>query len=647
VPSAPPEIIPARESKPSKPPNGRLFSGRAAKGGKKGATVEPPLLSAKEPLPQGSPIAFLAVEPKGRSFAAGAGNGISGAGISSMDESVISGTWWRVPVAPAVPTAVMVGAVASAAATEGGTKGRGSAKEAEDAVESSAENAKDIESAESATSNASSNGATPKEPGGLDTKEVLEALMRAAGLVAPVLQAHLWLFDEATDTLRPLDSVGPGVAQTIPVTASTGALGRAVSSGVPAVGTYDEMPGGQPGVSQYAIPIVARDTAGVAALDLLTSSPDDTRLAEVAAGLDNALAAALALDVTNDESSSAALLLRAASEIVHLVDPQAIIEATLDKALEVAKSDTGSVMLTCPDGAMRIRASRGLPEEVIEQAAIRSGDGIAGVVLATGKSLVIENLNGKGPASRRHEVISAITVPITDDLGPLGVLNVGSRKFHARRSAKLTSALEALGKVTAVSLRNAHEFAASSDRHMETVRALALAFEKTDPYSLGSTDRVHELTQRLTEALGLPYEERQATAMAALLHDIGMPATSDFVSAKERPLTTIEQGLLKMHPTVAADVLGQTSALVSAVPIVYHHHEHYDSSGYVLGLSGSDIPMGSRVLAVTDAYVSMTSSRPYRNAMAPVDAIAEIQGKAGSQFDPEVVDAFVGIVNQA
>jgi HD-GYP domain-containing protein (c-di-GMP phosphodiesterase class II) len=139
--------------------------------------------------------------------------------------------------------------------------------------------------------------------------------------------------------------------------------------------------------------------------------------------------------------------------------------------------------------------------------------------------------------------------------------------------------------------------------------------------------------------LDLSEREQSALRVAALLHDVGMAALGDAAIVENRPLTTVEWGMIQMHPVIASDVLTQAPALADAVPIVYHHHEHYNGQGYVLGISGERIPLGARVLAVADAFVALTSERPYRTALGEAGALAEIHSKAGTQFDPEVVDA--------
>ena len=126
-----------------------------------------------------------------------------------------------------------------------------------------------------------------------------------------------------------------------------------------------------------------------------------------------------------------------------------------------------------------------------------------------------------------------------------------------------------------------------------------------------------------------------------MLRDVGMSAAGEAVAVSDRPLSTVEWGMLKMHPVIAADILARTPALRQVIPIVTHHHEHFDGTGYILGLRGQRIPLGARILAVADAHVAMTSERPYRHALSHTAAVAELLECSGNQFDPDIVTAFV------
>jgi len=201
-----------------------------------------------------------------------------------------------------------------------------------------------------------------------------------------------------------------------------------------------------------------------------------------------------------------------------------------------------------------------------------------------------------------------------------------------------------LGRQTAVALRNARAIEQSQALYFDTLKALVLAMETKDPYATGGTERIVSIVSDLGREMGLSADDQQALELAALLHDIGMAAVVDAGVTTPGPLTTVERGLLKMHPKVAAEILTQAPALRAVAPIVFHHHERFDGAGYGGGVSGADIPVGARILAVADAWVAMTSDRPYRKAKDIRRALDEMRENEGTQFDPDVVQALVRLL---
>ena len=180
----------------------------------------------------------------------------------------------------------------------------------------------------------------------------------------------------------------------------------------------------------------------------------------------------------------------------------------------------------------------------------------------------------------------------------------------------------------------------------DVTAGLLAALAAKDPTTSEHSQRCSSLAARLAVELGLPQQEQSAIVLAALLHDIGKLAVPDEVLFKPGPLNEEEWAKMKEHPVAATQVLGQIQAVAEAMPAVLHHHEHFDGSGYPDGLTGSHIPLASRILLVTDAYDAMTSDRPYRKAMSPAEAIAELERNSGSQFDPRVVEVFLRILTR-
>jgi HD-GYP domain-containing protein (c-di-GMP phosphodiesterase class II) len=474
---------------------------------------------------------------------------------------------------------------------------------------------------------------------------VVGALLGNAARAGAPVSAHLWLEDVGTPTLRLVCAEGELQPDSTPVPTSEGVLGRSLSDDAVRCEALSESADATlPLLWRCAIPLTTDEASGVAAVDF-AAEPDHELMTQVTSAMRGLLTGSLALHVARSEASSARQLLDTASELSRLLDPDAVVATALDHALTLSGAETGSVMLLEPDGVkMRIVCASGLPQDVVGDTRVSEGEGIAGWVLASGRPLVVEDLENKGPQSRRHGVLSAVSVPILDDDGVLGVLNVGSRRFHPRFSRSHVRALEAIGRIAAISLRNARAMTVTQDLFFDTLKALALAMETRDPYTRGGTARILEITTSLGDSMGLDAAAAHALKLAALLHDIGMSAAGDGVAASDRPLTTVEWGMLKMHPQIAAEILTQAPALQTVIPIVFHHHEHFDGRGYAHGLAGHEIPLGARILSVADAYVAMTSARPYRAAMTAEQAVAELVENSGTQFDPDVVAALMSLM---
>ena len=130
---------------------------------------------------------------------------------------------------------------------------------------------------------------------------------------------------------------------------------------------------------------------------------------------------------------------------------------------------------------------------------------------------------------------------------------------------------------------------------------------------------------------------------AGILHDIGKIGVIKEVLHKPTKLSDLEFALIKNHPVVGEEIIKPVAFLDKIRPVIRHHHERFDGSGYPDGLRGKDIPFLSRIITVADAYDAMTSHRPYRSALSHETAVAEITKYAGTQFDPEIVQAFLEI----
>ncbi len=182
--------------------------------------------------------------------------------------------------------------------------------------------------------------------------------------------------------------------------------------------------------------------------------------------------------------------------------------------------------------------------------------------------------------------------------------------------------------------------------HAKTIAALAAALDSAERVDRGHTDRIAEYAIALGRELGLPSDELRSLHFAAVVHDIGTVGVDARLLDKAGPLTAEERAEVQRHVHVGADIIGQLQFLEDVTPVVRHHHERWDGSGYPAGLDGERIPMLARLLAVVDAFDAMTSPRPYRPQLTLAEARAELARGAGTQFDPGAVQAFVAVLDR-
>lgn len=182
---------------------------------------------------------------------------------------------------------------------------------------------------------------------------------------------------------------------------------------------------------------------------------------------------------------------------------------------------------------------------------------------------------------------------------------------------------------------------------LSTVEALALAIDAKDQVTHGHIRRVQRYTMTLAMALGVKdNRELDALRAAALLHDTGKLAVPEYILNKPGPLTASEFERMKVHADVGADILKSIDFPYPVEPIVRHHHEQWDGSGYPSGLRGQQIPLGARILSVVDCYDALTSDRPYRPRMTRLQAEQELKDRRGKSYDPWIVDQFIAVLDK-
>ncbi len=202
------------------------------------------------------------------------------------------------------------------------------------------------------------------------------------------------------------------------------------------------------------------------------------------------------------------------------------------------------------------------------------------------------------------------------------------------RQELLTAVNARLSRAQEIKIAQLHQ------AYEDSLTALANAIDVRDPYTRGHVERVTAYAQILAQQMGIRDGFLEQIRFGSILHDIGKIVIQDEVLLKSKPLTLDEWERMKQHPITGAEMIKDISYLAPAAPIIRHHHERWDGTGYPDGLKGEQIPLGARIVAVADSFDAMSIDRPYRNGRSLDDAYQEILNCNGSHFDPQVVKAF-------
>lgn len=188
--------------------------------------------------------------------------------------------------------------------------------------------------------------------------------------------------------------------------------------------------------------------------------------------------------------------------------------------------------------------------------------------------------------------------------------------------------------------------AAERRSHARTVTTLVAALEAANPYSVGHSSRVAELCRRMAPSLGVHGDEAEELHFAALLHDIGLVAIAPRTSSMHGEADLSYLATVAEHPEAGVRILQDIEFLSDALPGILHHHERMDGHGYPAGLAGEEIPLFARMIAVADAFDSLTTTRSYREASSQAEALASLRERVDTHLDGTVVDALEKVLNQ-
>ena len=327
---------------------------------------------------------------------------------------------------------------------------------------------------------------------------------------------------------------------------------------------------------------------------------------------------------------------------------QRILEIAID-VLEPAKY--GSLFILQEDGQLRMMAAVGHDKDTFNSHKFKNTD----FFILPDKPMIVENIldyDREKMDPEDFQVLKAISKPIKESLTvpiffkgkAIGTMVTDIPPDQERTFSEFhVKIMENFTRIISVFLSYRDYIKLEGEFHKNIILILGKALDYYSPYTRGHSERVASISASIAEALGLPSKEIRKIYWAGILHDVGKIFVPQEIINKPDKLTDEEFELMKQHSVKSYELVKEIKGLEDIAKIVRHHHERWDGKGYPDGLKGEEAPLGARIIAVADAYDAMTSERPYRRALTPQEALEEIVKGSGTQFDPNIVNAFLKV----
>ena len=388
-------------------------------------------------------------------------------------------------------------------------------------------------------------------------------------------------------------------------------------------------------------------TMAVSKLGLARFDVDDLRVME-------ALASHVAVAIENarlfgeerQSAETANALLRVSQALTRRQDVTGVMEHLAGSAADLLACTRVSLWLRDRTGSFHCAAHVGYDGEDAQriQRIVVPAEIADRHLLSTSQPFFMPEETGAGIAAQLGMTVEAgpmLVAPITwDPDGVAAILAAGAADWRITpRHLRLS---QGLADMASLALGNAHRFAHMEKGFLETVEVLANALEAKDSYTHGHAHLVAEVAVSVGREMGVDEEDLRVLELAGVFHDIGKIGIGSEVLGKTGALNEVEWAEMRRHPAIGEQIMAPVEFLQPVRPLIRSHHERWDGGGYPDGLRGEEIPLGARIVALCDAWHAMTSDRPYRRALPEKEAIRRLREAAGTQFDPAVVEAFLG-----
>jgi len=331
-----------------------------------------------------------------------------------------------------------------------------------------------------------------------------------------------------------------------------------------------------------------------------------------------------------------------------ILDKDNVLEVIVNTLAKTMGAKICSLMLV-NEATSELEVAYAVGLEGLKLRKVKMGEGVSGYVAKEGVPLLVSDIE-KDPRFQisndpQYTTTSLLAAPLFIKGKVVGVLNINNKLSGDAFNQDELDLLTTVAGQAAIAVENSNLYRDIRASYFDTVRALVNALEAKDKYSKGHSERVTLLAMMMADEMGLPEPRKQALQHAGVLHDIGKIGISMSILNKDGKLTGEEYDLVKDHPLIGEKILDPITFLKDVKVIVGEHHERYDGKGYPHQKSGDELSLEAKILAVADTFDALTSDRPYRKALPFEDAVAEIRRCSNTQFDPEVVDAFMKTIN--
>ncbi len=345
------------------------------------------------------------------------------------------------------------------------------------------------------------------------------------------------------------------------------------------------------------------------------------------------------------------VLYRADQVLRDIDDFKQLLENFMDLITTVIPATRGYIFLLNTDDGLPVPYVRRAPGSATSDTEIVVSKTILKTAVERKESLISKDalvderfIHSKSVAN--YKVRSAICAPLMNRGKVLGIIYLDSTDKSNLYTRDDLSLLSAMALKAGVALDNARLYDDMRNLFFNTVETLVRAIQARDQYTSGHSARVTRFCLLIAEKLDLDTKAKQQLYLTSMLHDIGKIGIPDDLLNRPGKLSGEEIATIREHVKVGSSMLKAIGEMQPIVPLILHHHEAYDGTGYPDGLKGDKIPLICRIVAVADTWDAMTTDRPYRKARSREDAVAELKRCAGKNFDPKVVKVFLGILEE-